>query len=75
MFAPQGPLRWFIGGLVATLAVAAVALAAVLNGDGDNETATPQPPAAIEGLPDTPDYHSLSVEGRGGSRRSRAKMQ
>jgi photosystem II stability/assembly factor-like uncharacterized protein len=61
MFAPQGPLRWFIGGLVATLAVAAVALAAVLNGDGDNETATPQPPAAIEGLPDTPDYHSLSV--------------
>lgn len=60
MFEPQGPLRWFLGGLVATLAVAAIAVLAVLKNDGDKRTA-PQLSAAAEGLPDTPDYHSLSV--------------
>jgi photosystem II stability/assembly factor-like uncharacterized protein len=48
--------------LVATLALAAIALAALLKGGDDKETATPQPTAvAAEGLPDTHDYHSLSV--------------
>ncbi len=58
----HGPLRWFLGGLVATLAVAAIAIAAVLkDGDGKGTTA-PQPTAlSVQGLPDTPDYHSLLV--------------
>lgn len=55
-------LRWFLGGLVATLAIAAIIVAAILkSGDGEGSNRSPTA-AATEGLPDTPDYHALSVD-------------
>jgi len=58
----HGPLRWFLGGLVATLAIAAIAIGVVLKDGDGKETTAPQPTAlSVQGLPDTPDYHSLLV--------------
>jgi photosystem II stability/assembly factor-like uncharacterized protein len=55
------PLRWFLGGMIAALAVAAIVVAAIVNGGGGDNSSTPPTAAAAEGLPDTPDYHSLAV--------------
>jgi photosystem II stability/assembly factor-like uncharacterized protein len=58
----SAPLRWFLGGLIATLAIAAIIVVAIVkSGEGDNSTAPPPTAAAAAGLPNTSDYHSLAV--------------
>ncbi len=56
--APGGQQPWFVWAAVALVAVGGIVAAVVVkSGSNKNETAAP-----ARGLPNTPDYHSLSVD-------------